>query len=417
MERKRILLAHNEPEELEELRKALITYGYEVRVVDDGAEALKLCREVKPHLVLSQLELKKVDGHHLLQEIKSNSHTQGTAFLLVTKHRSVSERVHSIGLGIDDYVTTPFDVQELVIRIENILKEIDIYEATPKGDQKGFSGKLSELNLVELLQTLEIGKKSAIIRVQRGEQQGMIFMKDGELLNASLDDLPVKPALFRLFTWSEGTFRVELKPVSQENSFSESTDVLLSQGMFYRDQWDTLLKPLPPLDSIVSKTDKNSVKVSPHEKELLSHINGHSTLIDLIEHSELDDLQALQLAKRLLADGVLALSPKKEEEPEDKKERQLPGDPNDPGTMIARLITNFLDSDGENGSTKKQRSERRRNDRRGGGDRRRQQRRWEDFIVQENLIYLNKSELIMFREKLLSCLNGNRRADDNHLLH
>src|SRR3990172_8945053 len=137
MERKRVLIAINHPNEIEKFKELLSSYGYEVKIVDNGISALKLSSEFKPHIILCELYLTKVDGHHLLKEIKSQSSTRLIPFILMSRHRSVNERVHSINLGVDDYITLPFDPHEVIARLDVILKEVENYETTPKRNTKG----------------------------------------------------------------------------------------------------------------------------------------------------------------------------------------------------------------------------------------------------------------------------------------
>ena len=92
MERKRVIIADSDLTEIQELRQALVATGYEVRIVDNGASALKLCREFRPHLILSEVQLPKIDGHHLVRELKSQAATKAIPFVLMSRHRSVEER-------------------------------------------------------------------------------------------------------------------------------------------------------------------------------------------------------------------------------------------------------------------------------------------------------------------------------------
>jgi CheY-like chemotaxis protein len=399
MERKRILIAANQRPEIQELRKALVTAGYEVKTFDNGADALASSREFKPHLVVSELNLQKVDGHHLLRELKSQSSTDNIPFILITPHRTVAERVHSINLGVDDYITTPFDIQEVVLRLEIIIKELETYEATVKKNRKGFSGKLADLNLVELLQTLAIGKKSALIKVQNENNDGMIFLRDGQLIGASLLDLSPKDALFRMFSWNEGGFRVELRITEQDSEFDEKTEDLLAQGLTYRDNWNKISRKLPPLHALVIRHDtKTDVTLSSVEAKLLKQVNGSSRLISIVEESEFNDLQALKAAANLFSYGAIieVTTGTENEQPAEKSSKA--SDPFQDTGKLSSLVTNFLKAHTHPASSP--RVERRRNERRSGDDRRVRPRRWRDFVGEKNRIYLNKSELLMIRDKL-----------------
>jgi len=403
MERKRILFAVNNPPVVLELRKSLVTSGYEVKIVDNGSAALTLCREFQPHLLCADHDLAKIDGHHLFRELKSQSASKHLAFVLMSKHRSVDERVHSIDLGVDDYIPVPFDLEEILMRFEIILREIETFEAIPKNSSKGFSGKLSDMNLIELLQTLEVGQKSAIIKLQSHNAEGVIFLKNGEVLDASLKGLTSKDAVIRMFTWYDGTFRVDLRDVDQEKTFEESTSDLVKEGFTYLDTWNKITKHIPSLQTTVRPTSETNGNLSPEEKSVMALIKDTRKLVDLIEQSDFDDLAALKIVTNLYKKKSIIEVPLEElvsngnPKSDDKDVNANP---------ISNLIANFLTPTSERESQES--VERRRSQQRRRVERRVSPRRWCDLVGEENQIYLNKSELLMIREKLT---NGNKNKD------
>jgi CheY-like chemotaxis protein len=402
MDRKRILLALPRPAEAEALRKLLTTSGYEVKVVDNGAAALQLCAAFRPHAVLSELQLQKIDGHHLLRELKSQASTASIPFLLVTKHRSVAERVHSIDLGIDEYITSPFDPEEVKLRIEIILQELEARESTSKKDNKGFSGRLNDMILLDLLQALQIGTKSAFVKVHTERQDGAIFMKNGQLLSATCGDLPPKDALFRMFTWSDGAFRVELRNVDQQEEFSDSTEDLIHAGVQYRDAWHKIAAKLPPLHTRITSDVSEVATLPAAQQTLLQGINGQTSMFDLVEGTELADLEALRAAAILFTQGLLREAPEPVRTAEERQQES--GSRANRSHRFADMIQSFLSSDCDAAQDRK--IERRRKDRRNGEERRMKQRRLSDYVSQESETRLNRTELLMIREKLANGRSG-----------
>ncbi len=398
MDRKRILIAVNNPPDIEKLRKMLAGAGYEVKVCEDGTKALSLSRDFRPHLILSELNLSKVDGHHFLREIKSQAATRMIPFVLMSRHRSVDERVHSISLGADDYITLPLDLREIMLRFEIILKEVETSESIPRSESKGFSGKLADMNLADLLQTLEIGGKSAAVRLESGDDSGVVFIRGGQVADAVLNELEPLPALFRMFTWSEGAFRVEMREVDQTSEFEETTEHLIEKGMLYRESWESLCQDLPSLDTAVTVSDSvKGAAFSPEERSMLNLLNGGTRMLDLVTQANYDDLQALQLVSELFKKGSLKEVARKPAEQNGLSQPGAESKGNSAGTYIDNLISSFINPKQQRLNVRKM--ERRRSDRRGRSDRRRNSRRWDDFIA-EGRISLNKSELLMIREKL-----------------
>lgn len=409
MERKRILIAVKLPDQIQALRNALVSAGYEVKSVDNGAAALTLCREFRPHLLLAEISLPKIDGHHLLRELKAQSATKNIAFVLLSPHRSVEERVHSINLGLDDYITIPFDVNEVLIRFEIILKEVEHFETVSYRNTNGFSGRLSEMNVMELLQTLEIGKKTGVAKIQNHEKEGIIYIKKGEVIDAVLDNLDAPNAVFRMFTWLDGTFQFELTEVEQPRVLNVPVVEILQKGLLFRDRWETLVKSLPPLQASV-KVSPNVSKtpVTDQEKTLLSLINGRTRLIDLIEKSKLNDLMALQILVNLFSRGALVEQATEEIIENSTARSNGSGDSANSQQQLAVTVSKFLKS--ENGTLTNGTAERRQNERR-RSERRFRHRRRTDSTDEGTRIHLNKSELLMIRQKLAQSAEDQDTSD------
>ncbi len=398
MERQRILIAVKLPDQIQALRNALVSAGYEVKTVDNGAAALTLCREFRPHLLLAEISLPKIDGHHLLREVKAQSATKNIPFVLLSPHRSVEERVHSIDLGVDDYITIPFDVNEVLLRFEIILKEVEHFETTAYRNTNGFSGRLTEMNVLELLQTLEIGKKTGSVKIQSDEKEGIIYVRKGEIINAALDNLDALHAVFRMFTWLDGMFQFELMEVEQPRGLNVPAVEILQKGLLFRDRWETMVKSLPPLQASVTVSPKvSSMTVTEEENTLLGLVNGRSRLIDLIEKSKLNDLQTLQILVNLFSRGALVEQTTEEIFENGAARSNGCGESATNQQRLANVVSKFLKS--ENGSLSNGTTERRRSDRR-RQERRLRHRRRSDLVVERNRIHLNKTELLMIRQKL-----------------
>jgi len=410
MERKRILLAVNKPADIHALKKKLLTSGYEVQVVDNGFAAVKGCSKFKPHLVVAQLQLQKIDGHHLFRELRNRADTKMIAFVLMSPHRSVAERVHSMNLGIDDYITIPFETDEVVLKLEIILNEIEQYEAAPKRLSKGFSGDLKDINLLELLQTLQVGNKSCEVIIHQGREEGVILLNNGELVDASLGDLPAKEALFRLFTWQQGAFRVDIKEVGDTCEFEETTTELLAQGVTFKDEWDKTVRSLPAFTTTVELRAGVSVKrLSKPEVSLLNGITRPMTISEILDATAGNDLETVRALASLLRQKILAPVETKLHEGNGhlpKLHKHL-GEEERFDHQVANLISTFLSPQrpaaGHPTGTRKKRNRRKLTDRRAGA------RRWHDMIGQKNRVCLNRSELLMIREKLS---NGRKPCDD-----
>ncbi len=403
MDRKKILIAEKEPNDVLELRKALVAAGYEVRIATNGAEALTLAESFHPDLIVAEMRLPQMDGPHLLHDVRNLPAFQSLPFILTGSLKTLDERVSAMKLAVDDYLQKPLDPEETVARVESLIREAELRATTPDRQARGFSGSLSEMSLVDLLQTLEVGNKTAVIRLRHASREGIVFITDGQVVDALLDDLETRRALLRMFTWREGTFQVEIRAHERSRAFTTATRDLISEGMTRLYRWEQLSNQLPPLQSVVNVNgEAGKAKITEEENGLLQLVrkNGSQRIIDLVEESQYDDLRALTLIKNLYERHVLKALP--------WTDSPLNGEPRPtlkPLHKNGQLSTDLISSAFQAilkkpAETTARQHDRRRVDRR-QDDRRKHDRRRDGHDRDKNHVFLNKSELILIREKLL----------------
>ena len=117
---KRILIVDDEPSIRMVLRAHLTRSGYDVTATENGAEAIAMLRNEDYHLVVSDLRMPIVGGMELLNHC--NETYPGLPVILITAHGTVDSAVEAIKKGAQDYVTKPFDSDELMPIIEKALR-------------------------------------------------------------------------------------------------------------------------------------------------------------------------------------------------------------------------------------------------------------------------------------------------------
>lgn len=398
MDRKRILINDKDPREVADLRKALVATGYDVRLADSSAQTLELIEAFKPNLLISEVRMPVMDGPHLLQEVRNRPSTQSLLFVMIGKLKTVDERVNILKLSIDDYLQKPFDIDEAVVRIDNLIKEIELLSASSQPRWRGFNGQLTEMNLVDLLQTIEVGKKTCVIKLRVNDKEGKVYITEGQVIDAELGSLEAKQALLRMFTWTEGSFQVELRPHERTRMLTIANRDLISEGLTRQYRWSQLAAQLPPLHAAITRAHTKAPVLNEEEQALMQTLqNGESKrLIEMVEECPSDDLRALTVFKKLYDRGVVqaqqTATPNKNGESTQWLKR-LNDAESDPVPSIDKLFKAILQPPEE----APQPHERRRNDRRQQTGRRQYDRR----LGLLRKLYLDKSELLMIREKLL----------------
>src|SRR4029079_6966272 len=108
-------------------------------------------------------------------------------------------------------------------------------------------GSLSDMGVVDLVQTFEIGRKTGTIKLE-GERTGVIYFKEGKVIDSELGRLRGENAFYRMLNTFEGNFDVQFVPVDRAERIEVSTQGLLLEGMRRLDEWGRMVGPLPPLD-------------------------------------------------------------------------------------------------------------------------------------------------------------------------
>lgn len=118
----RILVIEDESDIRQVLDYNLRTAGHEVIPAEQGKVGLALAREQRPDLVLLDLMLPDVSGTEVCRAIKDDPSTRAMPVVVLTARNSEIDRVVGFELGADDYVTKPFSVRELLLRIRAVLR-------------------------------------------------------------------------------------------------------------------------------------------------------------------------------------------------------------------------------------------------------------------------------------------------------
>ena len=115
----KILIADDEPEIRSLLRLYLEIEKYEIIEAEDGQQALELLRSQQPALCILDIMMPKLDGYHVLQELRKESNIP---VLILSAKDADSEKILGLNLGADDYLAKPFNPLEVVARVKTQLR-------------------------------------------------------------------------------------------------------------------------------------------------------------------------------------------------------------------------------------------------------------------------------------------------------
>ena len=125
MESYKILLVDDEPDILDFLRYNLVKEGYQVFTAHDGVEGLKLAGQIKPHIVILDIMMPKMDGVEVCQQIRNHPEMGNPLIVFLTARDEDYSQIAALEVGGDDYITKPIRPRVFISRIKALLRRFE----------------------------------------------------------------------------------------------------------------------------------------------------------------------------------------------------------------------------------------------------------------------------------------------------
>ncbi len=118
----RILVVDDDANIINFFRAVLEEQGHTVATAENGIEAVKKAREFHPEVILLDVIMPQMDGYEVTEELKGNPETSSISIILVTGMDTLEDKVRGLECGADDFITKPFNFDELVARVRSLVK-------------------------------------------------------------------------------------------------------------------------------------------------------------------------------------------------------------------------------------------------------------------------------------------------------
>jgi PleD family two-component response regulator len=150
----RILVVEDDFDISNMLRIYFSGQGYDVQVAPRGGDALALTRKQLPQLIVLDIMLPDMDGYAVCRELRQTTRTSHIPIIFLTQRDERSDKIAGLELGADDYITKPFDIEELKLRVKNAIERVDREKSMdPRSNLP--SSRLIEEQLRELMRTTD----------------------------------------------------------------------------------------------------------------------------------------------------------------------------------------------------------------------------------------------------------------------
>jgi CheY-like chemotaxis protein len=232
----KILVVDDNPTILNLICQSLEKCG-EVLTAADGADALMKAIESKPDLIISDYSMPVMDGRALFDKLRARKETQNIPFVFVASQKEIDERLRMVVEGVEDYFVKPFFVRDLVQQARRITARLRQQRMEKEGGRGGrITGGLTEITLVDWMQSLEQGRKTCALILRAARNECTVYFHEGQVTHAVYGDLVGDPAVFKVLTWTDGEWEVDFQKTTSERTTTMSTQGLMMEGLRLLDE-------------------------------------------------------------------------------------------------------------------------------------------------------------------------------------
>jgi response regulator RpfG family c-di-GMP phosphodiesterase len=231
----KVLLVDDNPMVLGMLQQSLSTLA-QVKTANDGPDALLKAVDDPPDLLVSDFRMPGMDGHQLIEKLKSRPSTASVAVILLATKSDISERIMAQE-QVDDYVEKPFFLKEATHRIKKVIDKIALEKMAKSASGDGvLRGSLTQMNVIDLVQSLEMGRKSCLLTLTNEQERCEMYFKEGQVVHAAYGAMKGDEAVFKVLRWTAGNFQVDFEAKTTEQSCTLNTQGLLMEGLRLLDE-------------------------------------------------------------------------------------------------------------------------------------------------------------------------------------
>jgi DNA-binding response OmpR family regulator len=225
-----LLLVDADPLSLRVLDVSLRQAGFEVVTARDSEDALSKVRAAAPDLLVTDTRLRDSDGFALVKTLRERPGAAELPVIFLSRAEAEDERARATELGVEDILSKPVFVRELLARVQLLLAR-RVQRAAAGGPM---AGTTSELALVDLLQSLEASHTTGVVHLEQLQDEretARIYLRDGNVVDAELDRLRGAEVVVRALGWALASFRVEPGPVDNDDLLECTTHALLMRAL------------------------------------------------------------------------------------------------------------------------------------------------------------------------------------------
>ncbi|MFB3814717.1 MAG: DUF4388 domain-containing protein [Terriglobales bacterium] len=232
----KVLVVDDNPLVIGVLRQAIAPLAT-VCSAANGADALRQAGSENPDLIVSDFQMPGLDGRQLLEQLRAQPTTARIPLILVATRTDIDERLKPLRDDVEAFLEKPFFAADARACVKRVLDKIAL-EKMARGGETVVRGSLAQMNVIDLLQSLELGRKTCALVLTRNGDRCEMFFDEGQINHATYGELRGDEAVFKALTWTEaaGNFQIDFSVRSPEQTTTRSTQGLLMEGLRLLDE-------------------------------------------------------------------------------------------------------------------------------------------------------------------------------------
>ena len=209
----------------------------DVHAAADGADALLQIVDDPPDLVVCDYRMPGLDGRQLYEKLRTRKQTKSLPFIFLASRGDIEEKLRPIVDGVEEFIPKPFFLKELVRHTKKVVDRLHLEKLQNRAVRPGvIQGRLEEMNIMDLMQSLEMGQKSCQLSVRRGDETCELFFASGQCKDAKLGEFEGEAAVFQAVRWPDGEFEIDFNAAPSRATISRTTTGLLMEALRLMDE-------------------------------------------------------------------------------------------------------------------------------------------------------------------------------------
>ena len=204
----------------------------------DGADALLKSIDKPPDLIVCDYRMPGLDGRQLFEKLRGRENTRTVPFVFVASRGDIEEKLRpAVGHGVEEFIAKPFFVADFVRQVKKIVDRLHLEKMQKHAARPGvIQGRLEEMSVTELMQSLEMGQKSCRLRLRRSGEVAELFFVAGQCKHAQMGASVGDGVAYQVIGWLDGEFEIDFGASSNRETTTLSTTGLLMEAMRLMDE-------------------------------------------------------------------------------------------------------------------------------------------------------------------------------------